>query len=140
MTQLELADFAASTPLPADIGGKAQGLFAALESIAASTLLEFESPLRWGQWCRRQAAAACRRMAERRTASRRRAVHMRPLPRLLAFTDDRVAALQNVYLAPDDRHMTIDGSGRIYLTDDPPENASRPSVSVLFRSVAQRYG
>ena len=45
-----------------------------------------------------------------------------------------------VYLAPDDRHMTIDGSGRIYLTDDPPENASRPSVSVLFRSVAQRYG
>ncbi len=45
-----------------------------------------------------------------------------------------------VYLAPDDRHMTIDASGRLLLNDDPPENASRPSVSVLFRSVAQRYG
>jgi two-component system chemotaxis response regulator CheB len=45
-----------------------------------------------------------------------------------------------VYLAPDDMHMTFDASGRIVLNDDPPENGSRPSVSVLFRSVAQRYG
>ena len=45
-----------------------------------------------------------------------------------------------VYFAPDDRHMTVDASGRILLNDDPPENASRPSVSVLFRAVAQRYG
>ena len=45
-----------------------------------------------------------------------------------------------VYLAPDDRHMTVDSSGRLFLTEDPPENGSRPSVSVLFRSVAQRYG
>jgi len=45
-----------------------------------------------------------------------------------------------VYLAPDDRHMTVDAAGRLILTNDPPENGSRPSVSVLFRSVAQRYG
>lgn len=45
-----------------------------------------------------------------------------------------------VYLAPDDRHMLIDASGRLQLSDGPPENASRPSVSVLFRSVAQHYG
>lgn len=45
-----------------------------------------------------------------------------------------------VYLAPDDRHMLIDASGRLLLNDGPPENASRPSVSVLFRSVAQHYG
>jgi two-component system chemotaxis response regulator CheB len=45
-----------------------------------------------------------------------------------------------IYLAPDDRHMTVDATGRLLLNDDPPENASRPSVSVLFRSVALRYG
>jgi two-component system, chemotaxis family, protein-glutamate methylesterase/glutaminase len=45
-----------------------------------------------------------------------------------------------IYLAPDDRHMVLDGSGHIVLNDDPPENGSRPSVSVLFRSVAQQYG
>jgi two-component system, chemotaxis family, protein-glutamate methylesterase/glutaminase len=45
-----------------------------------------------------------------------------------------------VYFAPDDQHMMVDASGRLLLIDDPPENASRPSVSVLFRSVALRYG
>jgi two-component system chemotaxis response regulator CheB len=45
-----------------------------------------------------------------------------------------------VHLGPDDRHMTVDRSGRLVLNDDPPENGSRPSVSVLFRSVAQCYG
>lgn len=45
-----------------------------------------------------------------------------------------------VYLAPDDRHMAVDAGGRAVMNSDPPENGSRPSVSVLFRSVAQRYG
>ncbi len=45
-----------------------------------------------------------------------------------------------VYLAPDSKQMEVNGSGRIILTDDPPENGSRPSVSVLFRSVAKHYG
>ncbi len=45
-----------------------------------------------------------------------------------------------VYLAPDDRHTALDGSGCLVLNDDPPENGSRPSVSVLFRSAARSYG
>lgn len=45
-----------------------------------------------------------------------------------------------IYLAPDDRHMTVDAKGHLMLNDDPAENGSRPSVSVLFRSVAQHYG
>jgi two-component system chemotaxis response regulator CheB len=44
------------------------------------------------------------------------------------------------YLAPDDRHMTVDASGHLVLSDDAPENGSRPSVSALFRSVAEQYG
>jgi len=45
-----------------------------------------------------------------------------------------------VYLAPDNSHMEVSGSGTLVLTDEPSENGSRPSVSVLFRSVAQHYG
>ena len=46
----------------------------------------------------------------------------------------------NVYLAADHKHMQVSGSGRIVMSSDPPENGSRPSVSVLFRSVAKHYG
>jgi two-component system chemotaxis response regulator CheB len=45
-----------------------------------------------------------------------------------------------VYLAPDNKHTGVNGSGCLVLNDDPPENGSKPSVSVLFRSVAQHYG
>jgi two-component system chemotaxis response regulator CheB len=45
-----------------------------------------------------------------------------------------------IYLAPDNRHMLVDTSGRVVLNDGPLENGSRPSVSVLFRSVAEHYG
>ena len=45
-----------------------------------------------------------------------------------------------VYLAPDNRHMRVNGSGHLVLNNDPPENGSRPSVSVLFSSVAEYYG
>ncbi len=45
-----------------------------------------------------------------------------------------------VYLAPDHQHLEVNRTGHIVLTDDPPENGSRPSVSVLFRSVAKHYG
>ena len=36
--------------------------------------------------------------------------------------------------------MKVDGSGTITLTNDEPENGLRPSVSCLFRSVANVYG
>jgi two-component system, chemotaxis family, protein-glutamate methylesterase/glutaminase len=52
---------------------------------------------------------------------------------------DRLEA-GNVYVAPDGYHMRVDLSQRVVLTDDPPENGLRPSVSYLFRSVAKIFG
>ena len=49
----------------------------------------------------------------------------------------------HVYIAPGGRHLTIKRIGtqiRVVLNDDPPENGCRPSVYVLFRSVAAAYG
>ncbi len=45
-----------------------------------------------------------------------------------------------VYLAPDNKHMLVNNKGQLILSESPPENGSRPSVSVLFRSVAEHYG
>ena len=47
------------------------------------------------------------------------------------------------YIAPGGRHMTVENNGSekiIQLNNDPPENFCRPSVDVLFRSVAEVYG
>ena len=48
-----------------------------------------------------------------------------------------------VYLAPGGRHMKLapgpQGEILIRITDDPPENACRPSVDYLFRSVALHF-
>lgn len=46
----------------------------------------------------------------------------------------------NVYLAPDNRDLRVNEAKRLVLTDDPPRNGLRPSVSHLFRSVAEIYG
>lgn len=49
----------------------------------------------------------------------------------------------HVYIAPGDRHMLVERSGARYycrLNDGPPVNRHRPSVDVLFRSVAQHVG
>ena len=49
-------------------------------------------------------------------------------------------------VAPGGRHMTVirenkrAALGTIRLNDDPPEHNCRPSVDVLFRSVAEAYG
>ena len=45
-----------------------------------------------------------------------------------------------VYVAPDGLQMKVDLSNHIILTDDPPENGLKPSVSYLFRSVAEIFG
>lgn len=56
-----------------------------------------------------------------------------------------------VYIAPGGRHMVVEQGaahatrssgnlGRIAITDAPPENSCRPSVDVLFRSLAPLYG
>jgi two-component system, chemotaxis family, protein-glutamate methylesterase/glutaminase len=46
----------------------------------------------------------------------------------------------HVYLAPDDFHMGFSAAGRILLTKEEPENALRPAVSHLFRSLAEACG
>jgi two-component system chemotaxis response regulator CheB len=45
----------------------------------------------------------------------------------------------HVYFAPDGAHMNVGMGGRLRLTKDDPENGLRPSVSHLFRSVANAY-
>jgi two-component system chemotaxis response regulator CheB len=45
----------------------------------------------------------------------------------------------HVYIAPDDVHMGMDAAGRIFCTNDAPENGLRPSVSHLFRSAAKVF-
>jgi two-component system chemotaxis response regulator CheB len=49
----------------------------------------------------------------------------------------------HVYIAPGDRHMVIERSGARYmcrLHDGPPVNRHRPSVDVMFRSIALNVG
>jgi two-component system chemotaxis response regulator CheB len=49
----------------------------------------------------------------------------------------------HAYIAPGDRHLRLTRSGANYqlaLDDGPPVNRHRPSVEVLFRSVAQHAG
>lgn len=44
------------------------------------------------------------------------------------------------YIAPDNFHMGVSRGNKIILCDQPPENGLKPSVSYLFRSVAQSFG
>ncbi|MGE0385477.1 MAG: chemotaxis response regulator protein-glutamate methylesterase [Gammaproteobacteria bacterium] len=49
----------------------------------------------------------------------------------------------HAYIAPGNRHLTVERDGARYvchLRDGPPVNRHRPSVDVLFRSVAQNAG
>lgn len=46
----------------------------------------------------------------------------------------------HVYIAPDGFHMQAETGGRLTLSLSAPENGQRPSVSSLFRSVAEAYG
>jgi len=46
----------------------------------------------------------------------------------------------HAYAAPGGHQIKVDAGGRILLTQDEPENGHRPSVSYLFRSVAQVFG
>uniref|UniRef100_UPI002FCDADCC CheB methylesterase domain-containing protein n=1 Tax=Duganella sp. S19_KUP01_CR8 TaxID=3025502 RepID=UPI002FCDADCC len=50
-----------------------------------------------------------------------------------------LALAGNIYLAPDDAHMTVRSEGgvaRIVLSTAPPEHGARPAVANLFRSAA----
>lgn len=45
-----------------------------------------------------------------------------------------------VLLAPDGRHMEVGRGGRVSLTNGPPVDGHRPSVTVLLESVARSFG
>jgi two-component system chemotaxis response regulator CheB len=57
--------------------------------------------------------------------------------------DGEIARPSHAYLAPGGRHMKLSpgqhGEIVIRVTDDPPENACRPSVDYLFRSAALNF-
>lgn len=62
--------------------------------------------------------------------------------RVVEATDCEVVQPRTAYLAPYGRHMVVrsrEGRVTIALNDQPPENLFRPSVDVLFRSVAAAY-
>ncbi len=46
----------------------------------------------------------------------------------------------HVYVAPDGLQMKVSADGRAICVPDAPENGTRPSVSCLFRSVAEVFG
>lgn len=54
--------------------------------------------------------------------------------------DGQMALSGNLYIAPDDFHMTVDANGLIHLSKDPVCQKPRPSVSTLFSSVASNFG
>ncbi|HAE37805.1 MAG TPA: chemotaxis response regulator protein-glutamate methylesterase [Candidatus Riflebacteria bacterium] len=62
-----------------------------------------------------------------------------PLPMHIA-AQGQIALPGHVYVAPDNFHMGIDRNLRIILSETPPENGVKPSVSCLFRSVAATLG
>jgi two-component system chemotaxis response regulator CheB len=63
--------------------------------------------------------------------------------RVIEGTDGTEIKKGFVYIAPGGKHMVVrnqDGKNIIGINDGPPENSCRPSVDVLFRSVADHYG
>ena len=57
--------------------------------------------------------------------------------------DGQIIMAGNAYIAPGDKHLLIVKDGKQYrckLNDGPPVNRHKPSVDVLFRSVAQVVG
>ncbi|CAK0752985.1 Protein-glutamate methylesterase/protein-glutamine glutaminase [Gammaproteobacteria bacterium] len=46
----------------------------------------------------------------------------------------------HVYVAPDDHHLRVGRQRELRITQDEPYHGLRPSVGVLFRSVAEHYG
>lgn len=54
--------------------------------------------------------------------------------------DKDVVEAGSVYVAPPNYHMLVDRSGRLQLSVDPRVHFARPSIDVLFESVAWAYG
>jgi two-component system chemotaxis response regulator CheB len=59
--------------------------------------------------------------------------------RVRAGARDELLHAATVYVAPSDRHLVVDES-RLHLSAGPPVCFSRPSIDVMFRSVAASWG
>jgi two-component system chemotaxis response regulator CheB len=62
--------------------------------------------------------------------------------RVVEASDGEAVEPRTAYIAPGGRHLVLRNHGdrvAIALNDQPPENGCRPSVDVLFRSVAAAY-
>jgi len=53
--------------------------------------------------------------------------------------DNETIQTDHIYIAPPDQHLLVK-DGRIVIGQGPAENRWRPSIDVLFRSVAVNYG
>lgn len=56
--------------------------------------------------------------------------------------DGMVAQPNHAYIAPGGKHMIVDftmGTIKVRITDEPPEENCKPSVNILFRSMAKVY-
>jgi two-component system, chemotaxis family, protein-glutamate methylesterase/glutaminase len=61
-----------------------------------------------------------------------------PLPVAYGRDKEKIAA-GRVYFAPSDRHLMVE-DGRLFLSQGPKENHTRPAIDPLFRSAAEAYG
>ncbi len=61
------------------------------------------------------------------------------MPAIVEPYDKEVLSSGAVYMAPPNYHMLVDGT-TISLSVDPPIRHARPSIDVLFGSVARSYG
>jgi two-component system, chemotaxis family, protein-glutamate methylesterase/glutaminase len=61
-----------------------------------------------------------------------------PLPVAYAHDNEKIVA-GRVYFAPSDRHLMVE-DGRLFLSQGPKENHTRPAIDPLFRSAAEAYG
>ena len=60
--------------------------------------------------------------------------------RVLEATDGQMVRPGHAFVAPPDHHMEVDAQGRIRIHHEPPVRFSRPSVDVLFGSLARSFG
>lgn len=73
------------------------------------------------------------------------AKHVNEVTEMNAFVaeDGQEIKSGNIYIAPGDKHLLVARNGARYvvqLNDGPPVNRHKPSVDVMFRSVAQNVG
>lgn len=54
--------------------------------------------------------------------------------------DGQVPQAGRVYFPPEQMHLVIDGGGRFRCTNEGPFDGHRPSITVTFRSAAERFG